>query len=221
MVYRRRTRLIGITGLLALGVAIVPVGMDAIAQGPTLKPAEPPPLTTPLSEKIPTMAALEEALGQRDWRRADGLTWRILHGGMENPDGRRFRQFPCDRLQQVDRAWRRASGDRFGFSVQRDLWASLMNRLGDRHRTRDEFDRAVGWRSESETTSETDQAIAPVGRWPEERLWLSGNVLRFGCGDVDCTFARTVVDETRPALEYIFPRLSQCRLVGNSGSSPL
>lgn len=167
----------------------------------------------PQSDRLPTMEQLETALAAQDWQRGDEFTWMILAAGMDNPDGRRFRQFPCDRLGAVDRAWRQASGDHFGFSVQRQMWGNIAFRLGDAHETRQAFDQAVGWASgDNGVIDHAGETTLPRGYWPQERLWRSGRILRFGCGDEACSFARTVVEEQRPALEYIFPRLVQCGL---------
>ncbi|MEM6503104.1 MAG: GUN4 domain-containing protein [Cyanobacteria bacterium P01_C01_bin.89] len=202
MKLRKLTKLLaGLIG--AMGTGVVAIAPMSIAQ--SIPEAQP--------EQVPTLEMLEEALTQGNWQRGDELTWEILTGRMDRPDGRRFRQFPCDRLERIDRAWRQASGDRFGFSVQRRLWRHLMVRLGDQRETRQAFDREVGWLgSEHGVNPRGDEGDLPLGYWPREQSWFSGNILRFGCGDEACSFARTVVEEQRPALEYIFPRLSQCRL---------
>ncbi|MEM9771808.1 MAG: GUN4 domain-containing protein [Cyanobacteria bacterium P01_D01_bin.73] len=195
--------MVGLIG--AIGTEVVAIAPVATAQPVAQSEVQP--------EQVPTLEMLEEALEQEDWQRGDELTWQILTEGMDKPDGRRFQQFPCDRLERIDRAWRQASGDRFGFLVQRRRWRRLIIQLGDRREVRRAFDREVGWlESEYGVNPRVDDEDLPLGYWPQEQAWFSGNILRFGCGDEACSFARTVVEEQRPALEYIFPRLSQCRL---------
>ncbi|MCG9886603.1 MAG: GUN4 domain-containing protein [Cyanobacteria bacterium] len=169
---------------------------------------DPPINPGPDPSQIPTLAELEAALSQRRWDRADELTLRILSQGYPLPDTRRFRQFPCNTLAEMDRLWRQASGDRYGFGVQRRIWASIGNRVNNRNETAQQFKRQVGWHVEQ--TGPIDSR--PVGYFPTEQFWANGRTLAFGCGDAECTIPRTVVDETEAALDHIFPRLTQCRV---------
>jgi hypothetical protein len=169
---------------------------------------DPPVNPSPDPSQIPTLADLEAALNQRQWTRADELTLRILAQGYSLPDTRRFRQFPCTTLAEIDRLWRRASGDRYGFGVQRRIWASIGNRVTYRDETARQFKRQVGW--DVEQTGPVDSR--PIGYFPTEQFWATGRVLTFGCGDAECTIPRTVIEETESALDHIFPRLTQCRV---------
>lgn len=156
------------------------------------------------TQTVSSLSNLEAALQQQHWQQASDLTWARLEREVVSADGRAFRQFPCEELVAVDDLWRRASGDRYGFSVQRNLWATLARRYPRRDRTYEEFRRTVGWMDVPETNA------YPVGYFPMEQFWETGRVLQFGCGDADCSFPRTEVEETRLALEYVFPRLRHC-----------
>ncbi len=224
MIRRQLARLIGMgvmAALIAIAQGSVSGGASAVAPWAGAKGEEPRPQLPREIKPVPpavgaAIADMNIALEWQQWEIADRATWRVLGLLEDSPEGAQFRQFPCDLLKRVDDSWRHASNGRFGFSVQWRLWATLMNRLGNRAQTEVAFRRAVGW---GEGAGDGD--ASPAGHWPQEQLWRSGNILRFGCGDATCSFPRTTVEESRSALEYIFPRLSQCRLLEHQNSRPL
>lgn len=177
-----------------MSIAIVGVVSLAIA----------PQSSSNFTQSVSSLDDIEAALEQQQWQQASDRTWAMLEREVSQTDGRAFRRFPCEELVAVDGLWRRASGDRYGFSVQRDLWATLARRYPLRDRTYDEFRRTVGWMDVPEAET------YPVGYFPMQQFWETGRVLQFGCGDAECSFPRTEVEETRLALEYVFPRLWQC-----------
>ncbi|WP_017659527.1 GUN4 domain-containing protein [Baaleninema simplex] len=196
-----------LAGTLFAGIAIG--GIEAIAP---IFPSEttqaqdeaPQPAIAPTPQPIPSMLELERALQQRQWQHASEMTWARLGRGAVLPDGRAFRQFPCAELAEIDALWRRSSGDRYGLSVQRNLWTLLARKYPQRDRAYTEFRETVGW---------TDSTRPyPVGHFPNQAFWSTGEILRFGCGDAACSFPRTEVEETRLALEFVVPRLLECRI---------
>ncbi|MBO9997671.1 MAG: GUN4 domain-containing protein [Cyanobacteria bacterium SID2] len=213
MLRRSRSRWI-VAGLFAatLFTGISVVEIEAMFRFPTVLANDvasdeaPPPeiVPTPTPQPVPPISELERALQQQQWQQASDITWARLGRGEVLPDGREFRQFPCEELAEIDRLWRRSSGDRYSFSIQRDLWADLARQYPLRDRTYTEFRTAVGWMDVSPQQ--------PVGHFPSEQFWATGQILRFGCGDAACSFPRTEVEETRLALEFVFPRLLQCRI---------
>lgn len=201
-------------GAIALGTLalITPAmgGLRAVSApsadpNPTIDPAlEPPAEPRP----VPTLAELTAALDRQQWERASDLTWGMLERDVVATDGRAFRRFPCGELREIVDAWRQASGDRYGPAVQFRQWAALAARHPQRSDTEMAFRRFVGW--------DRDWGVVPgdrpLGYYPREAAWETGNVLTFGCGDAECRIPRTVVEETQPALYELFPRLNQCRI---------
>ncbi|NJK33603.1 MAG: hypothetical protein HC919_00905 [Oscillatoriales cyanobacterium SM2_2_1] len=91
-----------------------------------------------------SVAQVCHLLQNQQWQSADQVTTELLSGDVS--------QIACDRLCGLDRAWREASQERFGFSVQRDIWLNLggqlayaPNRQWEFAATYLKFSRRVGW----------------------------------------------------------------------------
>lgn len=196
-----------ITPALIAPAAISPKAVSA--PNPDPGPTSDPPVDPVIAPRpVPTLAELTAALDRQQWERASDLTWAMLERDVVARDGRAFRQFPCGELREIVDAWRQASGDRQGPAVQFRQWAALAARHPQRSDTEMAFRRFVGWDRDWQGVP----GDRPLGYYPREAAWETGNVLTFGCGDAECRIPRTVVEETQPALYELFPRLNQCRI---------
>lgn len=101
---------------------------------------------------------LQTYLANGQFKEADGETARLILDtlGKDNesvtPDN--MLGFPCNVLRVIDRLWRYYSGDRFGLSVQLNLYLSVGGSI-DTLRTQDakiieKFGEQVGWRKNGE-----------------------------------------------------------------------
>ncbi len=78
----------------------------------------------------PDYSQLEALLADKKWKQADDETLHIMKqvvGKVEPEDyltKEDFESFPCDALHQIDRLWTKHSDNRFGFSVQKEIWQS-------------------------------------------------------------------------------------------------
>lgn len=82
-----------------------------------------------------------------------------------------IRSMPCHHLSELDRMWREASGDRFGFSIQRRIWTSP-----EVNQDYNKFGEAVGWKQNgtwlkfdglpiNEASRTLPEGIFPWYRW--------------------------------------------------------
>ncbi len=122
---------------------------------------------------------LRYCLAAREWRDADIETTRIMLAIIGEEEGKRFDEtkllnFPCADLQIIDRLWLENSNGRFGFSVQKRIYAEIsggeINKNGW-----DEFSKRVGWRDSNSINYDTEAGwirsttydnSAPVGHIP-------------------------------------------------------
>lgn len=102
----------------------------------SFRPSSPPssPSESPeFSSRAGLLRALEEALGQQDWRQADRLTTDLLLT-QEASQGKRhltveaIAHLPCDLLHSIDQAWMHHSSGQFGFSAQRAIYTEAAQR---------------------------------------------------------------------------------------------
>jgi ankyrin repeat protein len=124
-------------------------------------------------------AKLQQLLNAKNWKAADQET-RLLLSPQKDPYGPNAAKIPLKLIQDIDRGWLKASGGRFGFSVQAKIWQQAVkahpknteravNALRDR----------VGWKLKSPRTendfissdwlneSELNYSLqAPVGHLP-------------------------------------------------------
>lgn len=105
-------------------------------------------------------APLQELLQQGQFQAADRLTLQLMcqaAGAQATQRGWLYftevDQLPIADLQTLDRVWRQASGDRFGFSIQRQIWLGL-------GKTWDKLWPAIGWKQDNHWT-----------RYPDEFTW--------------------------------------------------
>ena len=113
-------------------------------------------------------------LRQRHWEAADRLTHQLLcraaHGSSRGHLAPRdVEALPCTDLQTLDYLWRSHSGDRFGFTVQQQLY----QQVGGDYPL---FCATVGWKlsaARSPSLDFTYSLKAPVGHLPSRR-WAKG-----------------------------------------------
>ncbi|MBC1220745.1 GUN4 domain-containing protein [Nostoc sp. UCD121] len=102
-------------------------------------------------------AQLEYFLKAKNWEAADGKTYKLILNIAKIERGyldyEQMNNFSCSDLQRIDQLWVSYSDNRFGFSVQKEIWISTGNRLGikpDEWTSKDsanylEFAKRVGW----------------------------------------------------------------------------
>ncbi|MEY2977588.1 MAG: hypothetical protein RLZZ435_1727 [Cyanobacteriota bacterium] len=96
---------------------------------------------------------LEAFLAAQEWKKADEETYRLMITTVGKEEGQLFEReellnFPCEDLLTIDRLWRKYSNDRYGFSVQKEIYVRCGAKL-DGEYPGDEiwkkFGAAVGW----------------------------------------------------------------------------
>ena len=128
---------------------------------------------------------LNNLLANKKWREADNrTTWLMLYITDREKDGsfsiESLKNLSCSDLQQIDKLWIKHSEERFGFSVQKQIWLDEKNRLGimkwtnKNEKTYVAYASRVGWYdgktflnpSEVISIVEKDYHIAPLGILP-------------------------------------------------------
>lgn len=103
-----------------------------------------------LSERSAHLSTLAAALQAQDWEAADNETRRILQSFV-HPGDNVFAEpiptlIPPEVLQAIDQLWVEASGGRFGFSVQAEIWEDLRSQTpNDTNSVTQDFGNRVGW----------------------------------------------------------------------------
>jgi len=109
---------------LTLAVSVTGVGMPTQAQTPPSVP-----YANTLANRRVDLSTLASALQAEDWAAADNETRRILQSFV-HPGGDLYGEplptlIPPEVMQAMDQLWVEASGGRFGFSVQAQIWEDL------------------------------------------------------------------------------------------------
>ena len=85
--------------------------------------------------------------------------------------------FPCEELLTIDRLWRKYSNDRYGFSVQKEIYVRCGAKLDGKYpgdEIWEKFGTAVGWRVNNQWQSYSDltwNSIYIPGHLPTSRGW--------------------------------------------------
>ncbi|NEQ96732.1 MAG: hypothetical protein F6K30_08415 [Cyanothece sp. SIO2G6] len=103
---------------------------------------------------------LERYLRQQEWRKADEETYQVMIAVLGKEKGDWFteeelRTFPCEDLLRVDRLWREASNDHFGFSAQKAVWEECGSPM-DYNSDWERFGDRVGWRKDGDWLAYND-----------------------------------------------------------------
>jgi len=127
---------------------------------------------------------LEDLLKRQQWKEADIITFETMlricdrHGFLRVED---IDIFPCEDLQIIDQLWLNYSQEKFGFSIQKQLFDQLDNGQQYNDKLWDDFGLIIGWRKENKNIR-YDRAIfdinAPRGHLPCRifDLWNWGGV---------------------------------------------
>ncbi|MEM1425339.1 MAG: GUN4 domain-containing protein [Cyanobacteria bacterium P01_H01_bin.130] len=131
-------------------------------------PDQSPPASNPLASDVGIdYGPLNQSLGMGQWAAADQMTRELLAtsvgvpaNGVLTPDD--WQRVPETDLRTMDNLWRYWSGDRFGFTVQAQLWCES----GANY---EKFCDRVGWRQGDGWIYRDElqgDRSAPVGHWP-------------------------------------------------------
>jgi hypothetical protein len=136
------------------------------------------------SQKEYFYAELEKLLKNKNWEEADNLTAELIWALAGKSQERSFRAedsryFSCEELRTIDNLWTENSDQRFGFSVQSNIWQYEANEALI------EFMELVGWgefKREEYTfyfTPVTDFSLnAPKGQLPWFVTWAGSDGFR-------------------------------------------
>ncbi|MEM9543031.1 MAG: GUN4 domain-containing protein [Cyanobacteria bacterium P01_E01_bin.42] len=82
---------------------------------------------------------LEEYLQNGEWKKADEETYRVMLQTVGKKMGKQYlsladiRDFPCEDLRIINQLWLDYSNNRFGFSVQKNIWLSVGGKPGEEY----------------------------------------------------------------------------------------
>jgi len=84
---------------------------------------------------------------------------------------RAIETFPCEALQNIDKLWLNASQDRFGFSIQTEIWKrENSSQINFDDEIDQKFHQKVGWKRESINNTKSNFKLAtdtPIGYFPK------------------------------------------------------
>ncbi len=117
---------------------------------------------------------LRDYLSDKKWKEADQETWAVMCQSVSMTAGTQLEinqisQLPCEDLQIADRLWMQYSQDRFGFSVQKQIYEGVK---GDYVR----FCDRVNWSTYNSATASGQVKFShksPPGHLPSRR-WVGG-----------------------------------------------
>ncbi|MGF1569484.1 MAG: GUN4 domain-containing protein [Nodosilinea sp.] len=131
---------------------------------------------------------LRQYLQAGQWRKADKETYRLMITAVGKEEGQYFEpeellNFPCDELKAIDGLWVRYSQDKFGFSVQKQIYVECGAELDGQYpgdKIFNEFCDRVGWRKNQDYVNysnlKADPRFSPTGEFPLVRGCLGGGV---------------------------------------------
>ncbi|MBD2116207.1 GUN4 domain-containing protein [Microcystis wesenbergii FACHB-1339] len=155
-----------------------------IIQSPIISVPQTPPSIQLKSAKGIDYRNLEDLLKRQQWKEADIITFETMlricnrHGFLRVKD---IDIFPCEDLQIIDQLWLNYSQEKFGFSIQKQIFDQLDNGQQYNDKLWDDFGLIIGWRKENKNIR-YDRAIfdinAPRGHLPCRifDLWNWGGV---------------------------------------------
>ena len=121
------------------------------------KPAPPHPPDKQTIDAIPLVSErgidytkLHDLLNAQDWKAADKETaermcevmGRQEEGWLRSKD---MQKFPCADLRTIDQLWVKHSQEKFGFSVQKEIWQSCGSPIGYK-KNWEKFGELIGWK---------------------------------------------------------------------------
>ncbi len=151
---------------------------------PVISVPQTPPSIQLKSAKGIDYRNLEDLLRRQQWKEADIITFETMlricnrHGFLRVKD---IDIFPCEDLRIIDQLWLNYSQEKFGFSIQKQIFDQLDNGQQYNDKLWDDFGLIIGWRKENKNIR-YDRAIfdinAPRGHLPCRifDLWNWGGV---------------------------------------------
>lgn len=152
---------------------------------PTIPTAPPSPSTAEeddlSSEKGIDYTRLRDLLRAQDWRAADDETYEVMIRAVGKKsgdwfDGDELLNFPCTDLRTIDNLWVKYSRGKFGFSVQKKIYAECGAKLDGEYpgdKIWDEFCDHLGWREYNKSLDyehlKADISLSPAGEFPTVR----------------------------------------------------
>jgi len=127
---------------------------------------------------------LEDLLKRQQWKEADIITFETMLRICNRHEFLRVEDidiFPCEDLQIIDQLWLKYSQEKFGFSIQKQIFDRLDNGQQYNDKLWDDFGLIIGWRKGNKNIR-YDRAIfdinAPRGHLPCRifDLWNWGGV---------------------------------------------
>jgi serine/threonine protein kinase len=151
---------------------------------PVISVPQTPPSIQLKSAKGIDYRKLEDLLKRQQWKQADIITFETMlricnrHKFLRVED---IDIFPCEDLQIIDQLWLKYSQEKFGFSIQKQIFDRLDNGQQYNDKLWDDFGLIIGWRKGNKNIR-YDRAIfdinAPRGHLPCRifDLWNWGGV---------------------------------------------
>lgn len=129
------------------------------------------------SNLLPSYDKLENFLRQRQWEKADRETLTLInhaagHDKLFRLGYDRIQLIPCETLRRLNQLWINHSGERFGFSKQRDIYLDCGGQPGKYNpEAWQKFGDQVGWKlSDGSWISAYEEMTfslkAPIGHFP-------------------------------------------------------
>ncbi|MEZ2320245.1 MAG: GUN4 domain-containing protein [Microcoleus sp.] len=151
--------------------SVAPISSPSSISTETLSPQKQPISATTSVD----YTQLQNLLTLERWKEADVETRNAMlkASGREEEgwlDIKSIDNFPCEDLRTIDQLWKKYSKGKFGFSVQRAIWESV---VGSSQPTREIYDRfgdRVGWRINQIWLTYDDYNFslnAPIGHLPQ------------------------------------------------------
>jgi hypothetical protein len=178
-----------------------------------------PVVKSALQEYIPLNSAvrvdysrLQELLRVGKWREADWETRTVmLKAANREQEGyllvKSIQKFPCEDLQTINQLWLSYSNERFGFSIQTQIWQSVGGTKNANWRTYCRFAKRVGWLGQRYGNPANDSWCLPDGE-------LSISIVPEGHLPSEWVHSKTSADSWflawRKGFSYIALRLDAC-----------
>ncbi|MEO0537195.1 MAG: GUN4 domain-containing protein [Cyanobacteria bacterium P01_A01_bin.123] len=130
------------------------------------------------SEKGVDYTKLRDLLKVGQWKDADRETYQIMDQVLNEDWSREaLLNFPCKDLLMIDRLWAKYSDDKFGFSVQKKIYADCGANLNGKYpgdKIWYAFCEQVGWRKNRKWVNAKYSTKAPEGHLPGALRELAG-----------------------------------------------
>jgi len=119
---------------------------------------------------------LSSFLKSSDWKKADQETWEILRrssGNQIDIKPEKISTLPCNLLKEIDNLWTENSDQKFGFSIQKQIWFNSSKKLD--FTSWIDFSDQVGWRINRQWVEYEDISFSindPKGNLPTRAVGL-------------------------------------------------